>query len=426
MTTSVRKGWAPRKLNELGFVGRGRSRHRPRNAPELYGGPYPFVQTADIMASEFLITSYSKTYSEAGLAQSKMWQPNTLCMTIAGENTAETAILSFPACFPDSVVGFIADPAMADVRFVKYYLDHIKRQIRQITRGATQDNLSLDKLLSFDIVSPPIEQQAKIAAVASSYDELILNNARRIAILEEMAQALYQEWFVHFRFPGNDKARLIESSLGKIPDGWKVFRLDDVCEKITSGGTPRTDTDEYWGGGIPWLSSGETGNRFIIGTDKTITKEGITNSSTKFARSGCTVIASAGQGKTRGQTSLLLLGCYINQSTIALISNRKHANDYFLFFDVLRRYKQFRQISDGSSRGSLTTKLLADLEIVIPPSELVNEFESLVGPVVRKIECNLKRNVKLRQLRDLLLPKLISGQLDVGELDIEMGGSVTA
>jgi len=139
-----KNGWVPRKLNELGFVGRGKSRHRPRNAPELYGGPFPFVQTTEIMASELYITSHPKTYSEAGLAPSKMWQPNTLCMTIAGENTAETAILSYPACFPDSVVGFVADPKRSDVRFVKYYLGYIKKQIRQITRGATQDNLSLD------------------------------------------------------------------------------------------------------------------------------------------------------------------------------------------------------------------------------------------------------------------------------------------
>src|SRR3984893_11254292 len=94
---SVRKQheWNVVKLNELGFVGRGKSRHRPRNDLSLYGGPYPFVQTADIMASEFYITRYTKTYSEIGLAQSKLWKPNTLCITIAGENTAETAILTF-------------------------------------------------------------------------------------------------------------------------------------------------------------------------------------------------------------------------------------------------------------------------------------------------------------------------------------------
>src|SRR6266487_6967027 len=247
MKQIARKSWIPRKLNELGFVGRGRSRNRPRNDPTLYGGPYPFIQTADIMASELRITKYSQTYNEKGLTQSKLWDQNTLCMTIAGENTAETAILSFKACFPDSIVGFIADPNKADVRFVKYYLDTIKQQLKNVSKGATQDNLSLDKLLSFDILTPPVTTQHKIATILSAYDDLIENNTRRIAILEEMAQSLYREWFVHFRFPGYEKKRLVESELGLIPEGWEVVKFTDNAE-VLSGGTPRTTTSEYWNG----------------------------------------------------------------------------------------------------------------------------------------------------------------------------------
>ena len=109
----------------MGSVGRGKSRHRPRNEPQLYGGEYPFIQTADIMKSEFYISTYSQTYSEMGLAQSKLWNENTLCITNAGANTGESAILSFKACFPDSVIGFVANPEISDVRYVKYYLDTI-------------------------------------------------------------------------------------------------------------------------------------------------------------------------------------------------------------------------------------------------------------------------------------------------------------
>ena len=115
--------WKPRRLDELGFLGRGKSRHRPRNDASLYGGPYPFIQTADVMAADPSITSYSETYSELSFRQSKMWQPGTLCMTIAGANTAKTAILKIEACFPDSMVGFIPDKSKADLHFVKYSLD---------------------------------------------------------------------------------------------------------------------------------------------------------------------------------------------------------------------------------------------------------------------------------------------------------------
>ncbi len=190
------------------------------------------------MASVLHITKFSQTYSENGLAQSKLWNENTLCMTIAGENTAETAILSFKACFPDSVIGFIANPDKSNVYFVKYYLDTMKQQLKNVSKGATQDNLSLDKLLSFDILTPPLPTQHKIAAILSAYDDLIENNTRRIAILEEMAQSLYREWFVHFRFPGHEKIRMVESTLGMIPEGWEVQTLGTIAQENRRGTNP--------------------------------------------------------------------------------------------------------------------------------------------------------------------------------------------
>src|SRR5439155_18256840 len=140
--------WPRKRLDELGFVGRGKSRHRPRNEPSLYGGPYPFIQTADVMAATPYITSYSQTYSELGFRQSKMWPANTLCMTIAGANTAKVAILKIEACFPDSVVGFIPDKSKADLHFVLYSLGLMKDQFLAVNRGATQDNLGLGKVLA--------------------------------------------------------------------------------------------------------------------------------------------------------------------------------------------------------------------------------------------------------------------------------------
>ncbi len=213
--------WKARRLDQLGFVGRGRSRHRPRNEPSLYGGEYPFFQTGDIKAANLYLFEYSQTYNEKGLAQSKQWEPGTLCVTIAA-NIADTAILSIRACFPDSVIGFIADPAEADVHFIKYYIDLIKLDMQQVSHGTTQDNLSLDKLLRFDFVVPDVDEQRKIAAILSAYDDLIENNLRRIKILEEMAQNLYREWFVKFRFPGHQHTRFTDSSLGQIPEGWQV------------------------------------------------------------------------------------------------------------------------------------------------------------------------------------------------------------
>jgi type I restriction enzyme S subunit len=157
--------WKLRRLDELGLVARGKSRHRPRNEARLYGGPYPFVQTAEVMSADPYITSYSQTYSEFGLQQSKIWPPDTLCMTIAGANTAKTAILKIKACFPDSIVGFIPDKSKADIHFVKYSLDLMRDRFLSVSRGATQDNLSLEKLLSFLIPAPGVGEQRRIGAI---------------------------------------------------------------------------------------------------------------------------------------------------------------------------------------------------------------------------------------------------------------------
>jgi type I restriction enzyme S subunit len=131
------------KLNDLGKVGRGKSKHRPRNDESLYGGHFPFVQTGDVKAANFYLNEYSQTYNEKGLAQSKLWKKGTLLITIAA-NIGDTAILDIDACFPDSIVGFEAYESISDVRYVKYYLDYIKLELEAISRGTTQDTLRLE------------------------------------------------------------------------------------------------------------------------------------------------------------------------------------------------------------------------------------------------------------------------------------------
>jgi type I restriction enzyme S subunit len=118
VTNQAPNGWKLLRLDQLGTVARGRSRHRPRNDPALYTGPYPFVQTGDVKAAGLRLYNYTQTYSELGLTQSRMWPAETLCITIAA-NICDTTILGIPACFPDSIVGFTAETGVADVVFVK-------------------------------------------------------------------------------------------------------------------------------------------------------------------------------------------------------------------------------------------------------------------------------------------------------------------
>ena len=249
--------WGTKKLDQLGSVGRGKSKHRPRDDRRLYEGPYPFFQTGDVKAANFYLTEFSQTYSEFGLAQSKLWPAGTLCVTIAA-NIGDSAILSIPGCFPDSVVGFIADEKITDVRFVKYSIDVFKLRMQAISGGATQDNLSLDKLLSFDFPIPPLPIQRRIASILSAYDDLIENNRKRIAILEDMARRLYREWFVHFRYPGHESVPLVDSPLGRIPQGWEWSTIGAVCRRVSSGATPQRDNPSFWtNGDTDWYKTKE-------------------------------------------------------------------------------------------------------------------------------------------------------------------------
>lgn len=165
------------------------------------------------------------------------------------------------------------------------------------------------------------------------------------------------------------------------------IKLKDVCESIFSGGTPDTRKPEYWGGKHYWLSSGETRNRFISSTEKTITQRGIDNSSTRLAKKGDVLIASAGQGKTRGQTSFVLVDTYINQSIISLRANRKYLDSLFLFYLISGKYNSLRNMSDANAiRGSLTCKMFESMELLIPEdikiqkqiSSLLYNYDSLI------------------------------------------------
>ncbi len=179
----------------------------------------------------------------------------------------------------------------------------------------------------------------------------------------------------------------------------QISKLGNVCETIFSGGTPNTQKSEYWGGDYCWLSSGETRNSFVRITEKTITRLGVDNSSTRLALKDDIVIASAGQGHTRGQTSFLLIDCYINQSVISLRADKKKVHPLWLFYNLSNRYDEMRQISDShSSRGSLTTALLKSMDIAYPSLEDQKKTVKILYDLDQKIENNRRMNETLESM----------------------------
>ncbi len=192
-------GWKQKTLEEIATTfGRGKSKHRPRNEPKLYGGKYPFIQTGDIRNADHFITEYSQTYSELGLAQSKLWPKGTICITIAA-NIAETAILDFDACFPDSVIGVVANPKEAEVGFIEYLLQSFKARIQALGKGSAQANINMGTFENERFPFPPVAQQreivAKLDALSEETQRLARLYERKLAALEALKKSLLHQAF---------------------------------------------------------------------------------------------------------------------------------------------------------------------------------------------------------------------------------------
>lgn len=183
------KGWKQKTLEEIAIsFGRGKSRHRPRNEPTLYGGKYPFIQTGDIRNSDHFITEYSQTYSEVGLAQSKLWPKGTICITIAA-NIAETGILGFDACFPDSVIGVVPNPEAADVDYVEYLLQSFKVRIQALGKGSAQANINMGTFENERFPFPSVNEQKQIVDKLNALRE----EARRLESIYEQKLTAFEE-----------------------------------------------------------------------------------------------------------------------------------------------------------------------------------------------------------------------------------------
>ena len=394
--------WQPRTLDELGSVSRGRSRHRPRDAEHLYGGPYPFIQTGDVKRAGLYLNEYSQTYSESGLAQSKLWDPGTLCITIAA-NIAETSILNIEACFPDSIIGFVPEKDKADARFVKYLFDALlQKRFQQFTQGAAQDNLSQKKLLSlkFPIPTTVIEQKA-IADILSAYDDLIENNRRRIQLLEQSARLLYKEWFVYLRFPGHEHVGIVDG----VPEGWEIKQLREVAD-VNQKSLKKTFQGEIQYVDIASVTPGD------INESTNYQFQDAPSRARRIVQHG-DIIWSCVRPNRR---SYAIVWCppddLIVSTGFAVVTPKKLPTSFL--YQTLTT-SDFVGYLSNNARGAAYPAVKAsdfkEAEILIPKINLVNAFDETAKHSINQMHILKQQNQKLQQARDLLLPRLMNGEI---------------
>lgn len=424
--TIYNKSWNTKKLKDLGDFSRGKSKHRPRNDSKLFNnGTYPLVQTGDIKATTLHIDKHEQAYNEFGLSQSKLWPTGTLCITIAA-NIAETGILAYPMCFPDSIVGFTANQAETSEQFMHYIFTYIRQSIQNSVSGSIQDNINIEYLKSLDFKIPEKSYQDKIVSILSGLDEKIELNLKICSELEAMAKTIYDYWFMQFDFP-DENGKPYRTSGGEmvwneqlkreIPKGWSVKSLSHGIKSINTGLNPR--------------------NNFSLGKGNIqyITVKNLTTSGT-IDFSGCDTLDEKAREMVHARSdikvgdilfaSIAPLGrCYliqskpekwdINESVFSIRTNLETLSSEFLYMYLMGDIfiKGATSSSTGSIFKGIRINTLMDMIAVFPPKSVVDKFSVEIKKMLELKEQNDEEIRELTKLRDWLLPMLMNGQARV-------------
>ncbi len=375
---------------------------------DLYDEPIgiPVIKIGNLVGSEvdYSTTQYIQKQHALNIQEKYYLKDKDILIAMTGQGSVGR-VSQLRKKNPDDVlllnqrVGrIVVDPQKADRDFIffllssKYYQDYLF----SAGYGSGQPNLSPDTIKNVTIPNIELNQQKRISSILSAINDKIETN-------KVINQNLYDQLTVYYKHLFSNQSEIIT--------------IGDLSINVFSGGTPSTSNETYWNGDYYWLSSGETSDRFIPSTIKTITTAGIENSSTRKAEKYDIVIASAGQGHTRGQTSMLLTDSYVNQSIIVVHASKEYLP--FLFWNISNRYEELRVISNSNSiRGSLTTKMINSLSISKVSNKDIRTFSEYAWPIIYSIENNTLENIRLTSMRNVLLPKLMSGELDVSKVEV--------
>lgn len=300
-----------------------------------------------------------------------------------------------------------------DNTYLKYYLQSGKGQKSLSAResGTTVTGIKQAELRRVDIEYPAYDDQRRIASILSSLDRKIELNNKINADLEEMAQAIFKNWFVDFE-PFKD-GKFVDSELGMIPEGWKVGRLDEIAD-VVGGSTPSKAKPEYYTQkGIAWLTPKDLSNHPAVYTSRgviDITEEGYNSTSTKLMPKGTILFTSRAP---IGYISIAQNDICTNQGFKSLVP--KKAGTCFLYCFLKYVTPEIENKSTGSTFKEASGSLMKSLQVIMPEQKVFEDFETIVSPLFARIESLEKENSRLSLLRDTLLPRLMSGELEVPE-----------
>ena len=312
------------------------------------------------------------------------------------------------------LMSYRANEKLLDRYYLLYTLmsHEVQGQIRGYGSGSTVEHMRVGDAENITIPLPPLPLQRRIGAVLIAYDNLIENNTRRIKLLEQMAQLIYQEWFVDFRFPGHEDVEMVESELGPVPEGWRTSSVSAAVE-LNPGLSPAKGREKVY---VP-MAGLSTDSMLVTEFETRTSNSGskFQNNDTLFAR----ITPSIEHGKTGFVQFLSSEGEVAVGSTEFIVMRSRTLNPYFVY--GLARVPELRQhainsMSGASGRQRVQMQCFDNYFFAHPTHDVLEKFANLAAPIFRSIHTLSQKNQNLRQTRDMLLPKLISGELDVSEL----------
>ena len=287
-------------------------------------------------------------------------------------------------------------------KFVYYKLQTLN--LKQFNGGASVPTLNRNVLDGIPVVVPPLPTQKRIADILSAYDDLIENNNRRIALLEQAARHLYKEWFVRFKFPGHEKVKVVDG----VPEGWERKTLGDFY-KTSSGGTPSRKIPDFYTGNINWVKTQELQGGFIFETTEKITEEAIKKSSAKLFQQNSVIVAM--YGATIGQVSILGEASSTNQACCALLPNN---NDYiYAYLFLLENKSGLINLSQGAAQKNISQEIIKNYTMIYPAKRVLSYFCEWLEPSFEEYRLLQLQLKSLKKARDLLLPRLMNKEFTI-------------
>jgi type I restriction enzyme, S subunit len=337
-----------------------------------------------------------------------MLQEDDVLVTIAGAQVGKCGYVKaehLPANTNQAVGIVRINKHKAVPRFVYYFFKQASTfaLCQSLGGQAAQPNVNLTVLKSIKVPLPSLDIQETITSILSAYDDLIENNRRRMVLLEEAARQLYREWFVRFRFPGHEHTRITNG----LPEGWEECRIREFGEVVT-GKTPSTKDSDNYGGEILFIKTPDMhGNVFVIETETRLTAKGANTEPGKFIPTNALLVSCIG---TIGVVSLTSVRSQFNQQINAVVPF-EDAYRYYCFFAFKDLKESMEAIGGGATMGNVNKKKFESLKVLKPSMPLLRDFHEFCNPLFQQIQVLCFQNQKLRAARDLLLPRLMSGEI---------------